>query len=186
MFLHNFEYKKQHKHASAMQFEQCKLHTVLSDLGHYLYMPPKKGASLQSGFHINDHHHQDDFKLSAVSDKELIDDSFSEFCNFKFSTVCRRSSSSNCDFCIWKYRCSLMSRVMRKPAFCICENKDADELRGNRTADQRLCFPYIDSTIPLLPNSEFSSLIPSSMVVQPDFCRTWSETPKTGFLAMRL
>ena len=39
---------------------------------------------------------------------------------------------------------------MRKPAFCICENKDADQLRGNREADQRLCFRYIASTIPLL------------------------------------
>ena len=27
---------------------------------------------------------------------------------------------------------------MRKPAFCIFENKDADQLRGNREADQRL------------------------------------------------
>ena len=27
---------------------------------------------------------------------------------------------------------------MRKPAFCICENKDPDQLRGNREADQRL------------------------------------------------
>ena len=34
---------------------------------------------------------------------------------------------------------------MRKPAFCICENKDADQLRGNREADQRLCFRYTDS-----------------------------------------
>ena len=33
-----------------------------------------------------------------------------------------------------------MSLVMRKPAFCICENKDPDQLRGNREADQRLCF----------------------------------------------
>ena len=33
-----------------------------------------------------------------------------------------------------------MSLVMRKPAFCICENKDADQLRGNHEADQRLCF----------------------------------------------
>ena len=24
-----------------------------------------------------------------------------------------------------------MSLVMKKPAFCICENKDADQLRGN-------------------------------------------------------
>ena len=35
---------------------------------------------------------------------------------------------------------------MRKPAFCICENKDAEQLRGNRKADQRLCFRYTDST----------------------------------------
>ena len=33
-----------------------------------------------------------------------------------------------------------MRRVVRKPDFCICENKDADQLRGNREADQRLCF----------------------------------------------
>ena len=30
--------------------------------------------------------------------------------------------------------------VMRKPIFCKCENKDADQLRGYREADQRLCF----------------------------------------------
>ena len=35
---------------------------------------------------------------------------------------------------------------MRKPDFCICENKDADQLRGNREADQRLCFRYMDSS----------------------------------------
>ena len=51
-----------------------------------------------------------------------------------------------------------MSCVVRKPAFCICENKDADQLRGDREADQRLCFRYTDSTIPLLSKSEISSL----------------------------
>ena len=51
-----------------------------------------------------------------------------------------------------------LSCVMKKPAFCICENKDADQLRGNREADQRLCFRYTDSTIPLLSKSEISSL----------------------------
>ena len=75
---------------------------------------------------------------------------------------------------------------MRKPAFCICENKDTDQLRGNREADQRLCFRYMDSTVPLIPKSEISSLQPSSVVVKPPFCRTWSETPKTSFLATRL
>ena len=39
-----------------------------------------------------------------------------------------------------------MSLVMRKPAFCIWENKDTDQLRGNCEADQRLCFRYKDST----------------------------------------
>ena len=61
---------------------------------------------------------------------------------------------------------------MRKPDFCICENKDADQLRGNRDklsfavtarscnreADQRLCFRNTDSTIPLLSEFEISSL----------------------------
>ena len=56
-----------------------------------------------------------------------------------------------------KFRLSV-SRVMRKPAFYICENKSADQLRGNPEADQRLCFRYMDSTIPLLPKSEISSL----------------------------
>ena len=51
-----------------------------------------------------------------------------------------------------------MSHVVRKPAFCICINKDVDQLRGNREADQRLCFHYTDSTIPLVSKSEISSL----------------------------
>ena len=60
-----------------------------------------------------------------------------------------------------------LSLVMKNPAFCICENKDADQLHGNREADQRLCFRYTDSTIPLLPKSEISSLYSSSVAVQP-------------------
>ena len=53
-----------------------------------------------------------------------------------------------------------MSRVVRKLAFCRCENKDTDQLRGNREADQRLCFRYTDtcSTIHLLSNYEISNL----------------------------
>ena len=70
-----------------------------------------------------------------------------------------------------------MSLVMRKPAFCICENKDADQLHGNREADQRLCFCYTDSPIPLLPIYEISSLLSSSVAVQSGLCGTWSETP---------
>ena len=70
---------------------------------------------------------------------------------------------------------------MRNPTFCICENKDADQLRGNREADhreadQRLCFGYIYSTIHPLSITEISSLYPSSVAVQPGLCRTMSET----------
>ena len=75
---------------------------------------------------------------------------------------------------------------MRKPDFSICENKDADQLRGDRKADQRLCFHYMDSTIPLLPKYEISSLQPSSVVVQPGLCQTCSDNLKTGFLTKRL
>ena len=50
-----------------------------------------------------------------------------------------------------------MSRIVRKPDFCLCENKGADQLRGNREANQRLCFRYTDSTIPLLLKCEISS-----------------------------
>ena len=75
---------------------------------------------------------------------------------------------------------------MRKPDFCLGENKGADQLRGNREADQRLCFRYSDSTIPLLLKSEISSFYLFSELVQAGLCRTCSETPKTGFLASRL
>ena len=50
-----------------------------------------------------------------------------------------------------------LSRLMGKPTICIGENKGADQLRGNREADQRLCFRYSDSTIPPLLKSEISS-----------------------------
>ena len=46
---------------------------------------------------------------------------------------------------------------MGKPTICICENKDVDQLRGDREADHRLCFRYSDSTVPLLLKSENSS-----------------------------
>ena len=39
---------------------------------------------------------------------------------------------------------------MGKPTICLGENKGADQLRGNREADRRLCFRYTDSTFPPL------------------------------------
>ena len=79
-----------------------------------------------------------------------------------------------------------MSRVTRKPDFCLCENKGADQLRSNCTADQRLCFRYTDSTLSLLIKSEISSFYAASGTVHVGLCQTWLETPKTGFLASRL
>ena len=73
---------------------------------------------------------------------------------------------------------------MRKPVFSICKNKDADQLRSNGTADQHLSFRYIDSTNPLLSNSEISSLLPSSVVAQPGkqfFSHVGTEPPLPGY-----
>ena len=70
--------------------------------------------------------------------------------------------------------CLYMSRIMRKQMFCIGENKDADQLRGNHKADKRLCFRYLDSTIPLLPKYKILS-VPSPVAVQPGLSQTWSE-----------
>ena len=70
---------------------------------------------------------------------------------------------------------------MRKPVFCIYENKDVDQLRGNRESDQGLCFCYVASTIPLLPKYKISSLYASSVTAQPGLCQTRSETPKNVF-----
>ena len=65
---------------------------------------------------------------------------------------------------------------MGKPTICMCENKGADQLRGNREADQRLCFRYSDSTVPLLLKSEITSFLPASVAVQAGLCQTCSET----------
>ena len=45
-----------------------------------------------------------------------------------------------------------------KTGFLHMRNKAADQLRSNCAADQRLCFCYVDSAIPLLSLSEISSL----------------------------
>ena len=71
---------------------------------------------------------------------------------------------------------------MTKPEFCLCQNKGTDQHHSHCEADQRLCFRYMDTTIPLLPKSESSSIYPSSVDAQRRLCRTWSETPETGFL----
>ena len=78
-----------------------------------------------------------------------------------------------------QYQGYQLSHVMRKPAFCICENKCADQLRSNCAAYRCLCFRYIDNTMPLLPKFKISSLYSFSVTVQPGLCQKYSET---GFL----
>ena len=46
---------------------------------------------------------------------------------------------------------------MKKTAFCICENKDADQLCGDREADQRVCLRNTDSTILYYLNPKFQA-----------------------------
>ena len=82
-------------------------------------------------------------------------------------------------------KCIHMSLCVRKP-ICLGENKDADQLRGNREADQRLCFRYTDSTFPPLLIPKFSRSWVSSVTVQAGLCWTWSETQIVGFLMHRL
>ena len=64
-----------------------------------------------------------------------------------------------------------------KTCFCICENNNAD---------QRICFCFIDSIIPLLAKTEISNPKLVSVAVLPGLCLTWSETPYPGFLMTRL
>ena len=70
---------------------------------------------------------------------------------------------------------------MRNSVFGICENKDADQLRGDREADQLLCFCYTDSTIPLLHKSEISSLYALPVAVQQLFVQNLVGNPEDQF-----
>ena len=75
---------------------------------------------------------------------------------------------------------------MRKPDFCLCENKDADQLYSYCTVDQRLCFCYTNSTIPLLLIFKILRIYLSSVAAQAGLCQTESKTLKTGFLVLWL
>ena len=52
---------------------------------------------------------------------------------------------------------TILATAWQKPTICICENKDADQLCSNCTADQHLCFRHTDSTMPILLLSKVSS-----------------------------
>ena len=60
-----------------------------------------------------------------------------------------------------------MSRIKRKPAVCIYENKGTDQLVGKLAADQGFCFRYIDGTIHL-------SKAQPSLALKHNLCQTCS------------
>ena len=74
-----------------------------------------------------------------------------------------------------------------KPAFCIWENKDADQLRGNREADQRLCFRYMDSIIPLQNNrmTESQKDRQGKSSIAPLNYKGFSEITKTNLITLQ-
>ena len=45
------------------------------------------------------------------------------------------------------------------------DGRRTDDGRGNREADQRLCFRYTDSTLPLLPNNINPTFQASSLLL---------------------
>ena len=77
----------------------------------------------------------------------------------------------------------MVNNAMRKPDFCIGENKGADQLCSNCTADHRLCFRFFTDIKYLKLLATFCDFV---VTVQISLCQTWSETSKTGSLASRL
>ena len=61
---------------------------------------------------------------------------------------------------------------MGEPTICLCENKGADQLRGDREADKRVCFRYTGSTLPP-PPGDYSHIkavrVPVCAAVKPPF-----------------
>ena len=76
-----------------------------------------------------------------------------------FSEITPKVHVACSDYCNFPWPVLTLFEPRReKTGFLHMRKKDADQLRGNREADQRLCFRYIDSTIPHLSKSEISSI----------------------------
>ena len=78
-----------------------------------------------------------------------------------------------------------MSLVVRKPAFIICEQRRRSAWHP-RSLISAFVVRCLDSIISLVYISHISRLQLASVAEQAGLCLTWSETPKTGFLATRL
>ena len=72
---------------------------------------------------------------------------------------------------------------MRKPDFCLCKNKG--QISFVVTAQLMSAFVFATGIVQSLPllNPKFQASSFFSVAVRAGFCQTWSETPKTGFLA---
>ena len=80
----------------------------------------------------------------------------------------------------------IWSHIMRKPTFCICKNKGADQLRGNQEVDQHLCFRHTDRTIPRLSKSKNFQLLAIFCACTAQFVSDLFVNLNVGFLMMLL
>ena len=71
---------------------------------------------------------------------------------------------------------------MGKPTICFYRKQRRRSALRYREADQRFCFRYMDSAIPLIPKSEILSFWPLSVHAQAGLCRAWLE-PKLFFFS---
>ena len=65
-------------------------------------------------------------------------------------------------------------------------NKGADQPAHLRSLISAFVVRCLDSIIPLVSISEISSRYLASVAAQAGLCLTWTQTPNTGFLVMRL
>ena len=65
-------------------------------------------------------------------------------------------------------------------------NNGADQPAHLRILISTFVVRCLDSIIPLVSISEIQSLYLASVAAQANLCITWLQTPKTGFLMMRL
>ena len=74
-----------------------------------------------------------------------------------------------------------MSRIVRKPDFCLCENKG--EISFAVTAKLINAFVFATRIVPFLYflNKKKSSFKPASDTEQACLCQTWSENPEDRF-----
>ena len=90
-------------------------------------MKARKPQASPSGFHT--------LRLVNIEELKIISSLCQE--NWAYKTVAASLNGSSV------LQAELyINHIMTIPALCMRENKDADQQRGNRVADQRLCFRY--------------------------------------------